>query len=213
MTVESLRNILKRARIPKAAKLNLAATLSQSAPNVDVSGKDGNRFLWSITQSGQDYVRNLLNLPDADIEIEHDVSTLKSIVNSISNTQTADYINEAIKCISVGALRASVVFVWAGVVDRLKKEIIACDKKLINSAAKKFDSKARTIKKTDDFAYFKESTLLLISVELGILDKNEKGILEEALNLRNKCGHPGKYKAGPKKVSSFIEDVTGIIFK
>lgn len=213
MTVESLRTILKRARIPKVAKLNLAATLSHSAPYVDVSGKEGNRFLWSITQSGQDYVRKLLNLPEADIEIEHDLSTLKSIINSITDADTSDYIDEAIKCISVGALRASVVFIWSGAVDKLKKTIIAYDKKEINNAAKRFDPKARSIKKADDFAYFKESTLLLIAVELGILDKNEKGILEEALNVRNKCGHPGKYRVGQKKVSSFIEDVTGILFK
>jgi len=47
---------------------------------------------------------------------------------------------------------------------------------------------------------------------LFVLDKNEKDILEEALNLRNKCGHPGKYKLGPKKVSSFIEDIVNIVF-
>jgi len=213
MTVESLRAILKRARIPKAAKLNLAATLSQSAPYVDVSGKKGNRFLWSITQSGQDYIRKLLNLPESDIEIEHDVSSLKSIIKSITDVDTSDYVNEAIKCISVGALRAAVVFVWSGAVDKLKKTIMAFDKKEINNVAKRFDPKARLIKKVDDFAYFKESTLLLIALDLGILDKNEKGILEEALNLRNKCGHPGKYKIGQKKVSSFIEDVSGILFK
>jgi hypothetical protein len=36
--------------------------------------------------------------------------------------------------------------------------------------------------------------------------------LEEALNLRNRCGHPTKYRPGEKKVSSFIEDVAGIVF-
>jgi hypothetical protein len=213
VTVESLRNILKRARIPKAARLNLAASLAQSAPYVDVTGKKGNRFLWSITQSGQDYVRKLLNLPEADIELEHDISALKTIIDSISDADTSDYIDEAIKCISVGSLRAAIVFVWSGAVNKLKNTIIGHDRVEINSAAKKFDPKARVIKKVDDFAYFKESTLLLIALELGILDKNEKGILEEALNVRNKCGHPGKYRVGQKKVGSFIEDVTGILFK
>lgn len=213
MTVESLRTILKRARIPKAAKLNLAAVLSQSAPYVDVSGKEGNRFLWAITQTGQDHIRKLLNLPEADIEIEHNVSSLESLVQSITDEDTSDYIKEAIKCISVNALRAAVVFTWAGVVHEIKSKIMKLGKKEINNAAMKFDAKARLVKRIDDFAYFKESTLLLIAQELGIFDKNEKSILEDALNIRNKCGHPGKYKIGLKKVSSFIEDVTGILFK
>ncbi len=212
LTVESIRTLLKRDRVPKAAKLNLAAVLSQSAPYVDVIGKTGNRFLWSITQTGQDYIRKLLELPEADIEIEHDVSSLEKVVQSVSDDDIADYIKESIKCLSVGALRASVVFLWAGAVNSIKTKIMSHSKKDINKTAAKYDSKARLVKRIDDLIYFKESTLLLIAQELGILDKNEKVVLEEALNLRNKCGHPGKYKIGPKKVSSFIEDVTGIVF-
>lgn len=213
MTVEALRTVLKRARIPKAAKLNLAAILSQSAPYVDVSGKDGNRFLWTITQTGQDYIRKLLNLPESDIEIEHDVSYLEAITRAISDEDTSDYIKESIKCISVGALRASVVFLWAGAVHSIRNEIMAHSKKEINKATVKYDNNARSVKRFNDLIYFKESKLILIAQELGIFDKNEKGVLEEALKLRNKCGHPGKYKVGPKKVSSFIEDVSGIVFK
>jgi hypothetical protein len=33
-----------------------------------------------------------------------------------------------------------------------------------------------------------------------------------SLNLRNRCGHPTKYKPGSAKVSSFIEDVVGIVW-
>jgi len=213
MSVEALRSLLKRARIPRAAKLNLAAVLSKSAPYVDIAGKDGSRFLWAITQTGQDYVRKVLDLPEADIEIEHDVSSLHKIVQLITDKNTADYISESIRCISVGALRAAIVFVWAGAVHKIRNNIMCYKKQDINAANKKFDPKARSIKKIDDLAYIKESTLLLIAQELGMFDKNEKGILEEGLNLRNKCGHPGKYKVGPKKVSSFIEDVTSIVFK
>jgi len=33
----------------------------------------------------------------------------------------------------------------------------------------------------------------------------------EALDLRNRCGHPTNYRPGVKRVSSFIEDVVGIV--
>jgi hypothetical protein len=53
---------------------------------------------------------------------------------------------------------------------------------------------------------------LLAAKDLGQLDKNQKDTLEEALDLRNRCGHPGKYKPGVKKVSSYIEDIVSIVF-
>jgi hypothetical protein len=37
-------------------------------------------------------------------------------------------------------------------------------------------------------------------------------MLEHGLDLGNACGHASKYTPGGKKVSSFIEDVVGIVF-
>ena len=176
------------------------------------AGKKGKRFLWSLTPTGQEHVRSLLGLPAKDVEIEHDVSSLETLVASISDKSIADYIQEAIKCLSVDALRAAVVFVWAGVVRKIQEDVLACGPSNVTAAIQKHDPKARPVKRLDDFSYIKESVLLLAAQELGIFDKNERGILEEALDLRNKCGHPGKYRPGPKKVSSFIEDVVGIVF-
>jgi len=68
------------------------------------------------------------------------------------------------------------------------------------------------MKAIDDFFYAKESILLLVTQDVGLFDKNERGILEETLGLRNKCEHPGKYRPGPKKVSSFVEDVINVVF-
>jgi len=48
--------------------------------------------------------------------------------------------------------------------------------------------------------------------ELGMVDKGEKSTLDEALNLRNRCGHPTNYVPRDHKAASFIEDVTGIVF-
>lgn len=213
LTVEGLRALLKRAKIPKAARLNLAATLSQSAPYVDTVGKDGNRFLWALTNTGEAHIRDLLNLPAHDIEIENDVSSLETLISGISDKDVCDYLDEAIKCLQVNALRASVVFLWSGSVKQIRDDVFACGVGNINSALMKFDPKAKLIRKLDDLVLVKESTLLLVAQEIGLFDKNQRAVLEDCLNLRNKCGHPGKYKVGPKKVSSFIEDLVGILFK
>jgi hypothetical protein len=100
----------------------------------------------------------------------------------------------------------------SGVVKKIRDDVFSCGPTNVNAALLKFDSKAKNVTKVDDLVLVKESTLLLAAQELGLYDKNQRGVLEDCLNLRNKCGHPGKYKAGPKKVSSFIEDLVGIVF-
>ncbi|MBB5360413.1 hypothetical protein HDE76_003657 [Rhodanobacter sp. ANJX3] len=213
ITIESLRALLKRGRVPRAGTLNLADTISKSAPYVHLAGKEGKRFLWSLTSSGQDYVRKLLQLPANDVEVENDVATLKALISKVGDTDVSDYLEEALKCLQVNALRATVVFVWSGAVKKIRDDVFACGAVNVNVAVQKHDQKAKTINKVDDLVLIKEVTLLLASQELGLYDKNQKLVLEEGLNLRNKCGHAGKYKVGPKKVSSFIEDLISIVFK
>ena len=82
----------------------------------------------------------------------------------------------------------------------------------LNRALTKQDPKARQVKKIEDFAWVKDRTFLDACPELGVLDKGEKDTLVEALGLRNRCGHPTKYKPGANKARSFIEDVVGIVF-
>jgi hypothetical protein len=213
ITVEDLRRLLKRAHIKNASKINLADILSRSAPYVESPGRQGHRFLWSLTSTGQTYIRSILSLPEADAEIEHDVYDLKTLVDSISDIEVSDYVKESIICLSVNALRASVVFLWSAAIRDIQQKIIIHNLNDINISVQKYDPKAKQIKRIEDLSYIKESTALLVAQDLGIFDKNQRDVLEQALNLRNKCGHPGKYKLGPKKVSSFIEDIVGILFQ
>lgn len=213
LTVEGLRALLKRARVPRADKLNLADTLSKCAPFVDASGKQGNRFLWVLTSTGQDRVRQILSLPENDVEIENDVVELQALIQKVNDEDVAGYLSEAVKCLQVGALRATVVFAWSGAIKKIRDDVFACGAVAADAAIKKYDPKAKNVSKVDDLVLVKEATLLLAAQDLGLYDKNERSVLEECLNLRNKCGHPGKYKSGPKKVSSFLEDMIGVVFK
>jgi hypothetical protein len=146
-------------------------------------------------------------------EMEHSVTSLESIAAKITNGDVRDYILESIKCLRFDALRPAIVFLWAGAVSVLREKCVAKGLPQINTAIRVHDSRAREIKKSDDFAYIKESILLLGAEGVGVLDKNERTTLEDALNLRNKSGHPTKYNPGIVKASSFVEDVIGIVFK
>ena len=81
----------------------------------------------------------------------------------------------------------------------------------VNLAIQKHDQKARKLSSSDDFAYVKDKTMLLALEDLGLVDKGQRSVLEEGLGLRNRSGHPTKYRPGVNKVSSFIEDLVGIV--
>jgi hypothetical protein len=169
-------------------------------------------MLWRLTESGAGYVRDLLGLPATEPEIEHEAGGLADLASKIQDPEVRGYVEEAIKCLQVDALRASVVFVWSGAMRVLQQEMLTQVPATVTAALQKHDPKARKVSTVDHFAYIKDRTVLLGALELGVLDKSEKDTLQEALDLRNRCGHPGKYKPGAKKVSSFIEDVVSILF-
>lgn len=213
LSVEQIKERLRRARAPHWKKANISDVLIKSGHSVDTPGTHDSKRLWNLTPSGIDQVQKLLNLQSAETEIEHDVGSLKTITTNIADKSVKDYINEAIKCLQVGALRACVVFLWSGAIRTIQNLLLNYSESQRNAAIKKHDLKARNVNLIDHFAYIKDRTTILSAFELGIFDKNQKDTLEESLSLRNRCGHPGKYKPGVKKVSSFIEDIVSIIYK
>jgi hypothetical protein len=212
LTTEEIRTELVRARVPRASKINVADVLNKSGALVDSPGASGNRRLWQLTTTGEAHIRTALSLPSAEPEIEHDVATLEALAAKIGDILVREYILEAIKCLSVGALRAAIVFLWTGAIRTLQEQAFTKHYANLNAAITKHDQKARAVNKLEDFAYVRDSTALLVFQELGILDKGEKATLGEALDLRNRCGHPTRYVPGVKKASSFIEDVIGVVF-
>jgi hypothetical protein len=104
------------------------------------------------------------------------------------------------------------VFLWSGAIKTIQLRMLAVAQAQVNAAIHKHDPQARNVTRPDHFAYVKDKISILAAMDLGLLDKSEKDTLIEALDLRNRSGHPGKYKPGVKKVSSFIEDVISIVF-
>ncbi len=212
MTVSEIRQSLKRARAPGYAKVNVADVVNKCGALVDTSGlKQGTR-LWNLTDSGREHVRTILDLPKADIEIEHDVGILENLSARVGDNDVREYLEEALRCLRVGALRACVVFVWTGAIRKIQIDVMAKGSKVVTAEVQKHDPKGRRISKLDDFAYVKDEIVLRVAKHLGLLDKNQKDTLTEALGLRNRCSHPSKYRPGIKRVSAFLEDVIQIVF-
>ena len=212
LTAEQVRQLLKKARVPRWSKVNVTDVIAKSGHYVDSPGTEGNKRLWSLTPSGTGYIQERLNLPSTEPEIEHDIGSLSILLKKVADKQITDYIDESVKCLQVNALRACVVFLWAGAIRTIQKNLLKYPKNVFNNALQKHDPKARQVNTIDHFSYIKDKITLLSALELGLYDKNQKDTLEEALSLRNRCGHPGKYNPGVKKVSGFVEDIVNIVF-
>jgi hypothetical protein len=214
MSVEQVRSALVQARVPNAKAVNVADALSKSGHFVDAPGSDAKgRKLWRLTEPGRHHVRTLLDLPADQPEIEQDVSSLRALADRLSDPMVQGFVAEAVTCLSVGALRATIVFLWSGAIRTLQGKALATyTAKDVNNAIQKHDPKARAVTRVDDFAAVKDKVTLLAIRELGLIDKGQWTSLQAALDLRNHCGHPTKYMPGPKKASSFVEDVINIAF-
>jgi len=212
LTAEQIKNALVHSRVPKAASVNAADVLAKSGSLVDSPGSSGAARLWRITDAGKKHVRDLMGLPEADAEVEHDVSELNRLLTRLTDPIVKGFVEESVTCLKAGALKAAVVFLWAGAVRTLQEKVILKGVHQVNTAISIHDPSARQVKKQDDFQYIRDKTFLLAAEGVGVLDKAERTTLEAALDLRNKCGHPTKYSPGPAKAKSFIEDVSNIVF-
>lgn len=207
-----IRKRLVDSRTPNVRSANITALLNQVGAYVDSPGLKNGERLWKLTETGAKHVRDLLGLKADSPEVVHDITTLENLISKVSNQDERDYLTEALVCLRVGALRATVVFAWVAAIRNIQLRCLAKGKKLM-PALLKYDPKARTVKSIDDFAYIKDATLLLACQDLGIFDKSQRETAEESLRLRNRCGHPAKYTPKEKKVSSYIEDLVSVVFR
>jgi hypothetical protein len=213
MTVAEVRAALGQARVQGAKQMNVAQVFSGAGHHVDASETDEKgRKLWQLTGAGSSAVRSLLGLPDDQPEIAMDVSSLRSTAAKLSDGVARQYVEEALLCLRVGALRAAIVFLWSGGMRQLQNKAAVAGWPEVSAAILKHDLRAKPVKKVEDFAQVKDSVMLLAIRELGIIDKGQWTMLDAVLGLRNQSGHPSKYSPGAKKASAFIEDLIGIAF-
>jgi site-specific recombinase XerD len=142
-----------------------------------------------------------------------DTTDLEYILAKVTDQEERDYLNEGIKCFKANALRAGVIFLWTASVYKIQKMCLTQSLGYINTELKKIYPKAKDIKVIDDFGYIKDEYLLELACKLKLIDKTTKEELKNnCLDLRNKCGHPGKYKPKGQKIKAFVEDIIGILY-
>ncbi|SIS07749.1 hypothetical protein [Microbacterium sp. RURRCA19A] len=212
MTAAEVRAALVQARITNAKNINAPDVLGRAGANVDVAGNaPGGAKLWALTETGRKAVRLAHGLPEDEPELEHGVGELEKVAAKVTNAGARKFLDEAILCLSVGALRAAIVFVWVGAIADVKERIWQRGATNVTTAFQKYNSRAQ-LKSHDDLLKFQESDILNVAQDLGVIDKAQKIVLGQALDLRNQCGHPNKYWPTVAKAKAHIEDIAGILW-
>ncbi len=213
MTAAQVKVAFSQARLTGSAKVNVPDVLSRAGANVDVVGNTERGVkLWSLTETGRKVVRELYGLPDHEPEIQHSVNDLNKVAVKAADQDVKEFLDEAILCVSVGALRAAIVFVWVAAIAEIKTRVWAAGAKKVNASALTRNQNHKSLTKRDDLLKLTESEILQIAQDVGVLDKAQHTILKQALDTRNQCGHPNKYRPGVAKVKSHVEDVAGVLW-
>lgn len=170
---------------------------------------------WELTEAGKTHLRNLgvSKISPAAMQVAVD---LRAYLDGISDTQTRDFVEEAIKCHEAELFRSAIVMSWLGAMNVLHKHVhlnhlaaFNAEMTRITSTAKK---KWKVAVTTDDLGKVPEGEFLDRIEALSIVGKNAKAQLKVALDLRNGCGHPNSLQVGVNKSAAHIETLLQNVF-
>lgn len=205
-SVTEIKEIAKRAGFRQADKWNVSSLLSRSG-GLAIRTDSG----WELTNSGKERVAHLAG-PAIAAFSQKIASSLRSHISSISNHETAAFLDEAIRCYETKLYRSAVVLSWVGAISVLHDYVVSHKLAEFNIDAVKRNPKWKAATTKDDLANLKEHEFLQILHSISIIGKSVKDELEGCLKFRNGCGHPNTLKIGENRVSAHIETLILNVF-
>lgn len=209
VAVSKINELADAAGFRAMRKWNVSATLGAS------KGKAIRTTGWELTDAGKMHLRDLgvSTVSPAAMQVAVD---LRKYLTDITDDQTRDFVEEAIKCHEAELYRSAIVMSWLGAVDVLQKHVHQHHLAAFNAEATRVASKGRPwkpAKSQDDIGKMGESDFLDRIEALSIIGKNVKAQLKACLDLRNGCGHPNTLKVSVNKSAAHIETLLQNVFE
>lgn len=139
-----------------------------------------------------------------------------SLLKKVKNKEEREFVEEAMNCLKINSGRSTIIMLWCAVLykiyDEIRKKGFGNFNIHYSRRYRNRRSRPLAVTKVDDFEYYPDSEVLLVSENLGIFDRTQRRVLEDCLKLRNMCAHPGKYRPKEHKINSFVEDLLEVIF-
>jgi len=167
---------------------------------------------WILTTSGKEHLIKSNYLTEQTSILKNDIEDLRAHLKAITDPNTKAFLEEAIFCMEINQNRAAVVFSWVGAVALLHDYVVKHHLTQFNNEASKRDSKWKQAKNSDDLSRMKEHEFLNVLEAISVIGKNVKQELQNALQLRNGCGHPNSLQIGVRKVAAHIETLILNVF-
>ena len=167
---------------------------------------------WEITEKGKGHLRNLgvSSITPAAMQPAID---LRNHLNKLTDPQTREFVEEAIKCHEAELYRSAIVMSWLGAMDVLQKHVHQNNLAAFNAEASRVNVKWKTAVSQDDIGKMHEGDFLDRIEALSIVGKNVKQQLKVCLDLRNACGHPNSVKISVNKSAAHIETLLQNVFE
>lgn len=206
VAVSKINELADAAGFRSMRKWNVSATLGAS------KGKAIRTSGWELTDAGRMHVRGLgvTSISPAAVQVAVD---LRAHLAKVTDQQTHDFVEEAIKCHEAGLYRSAIVMSWLGAVDVLQKHVYQTHLAAFNALATRVNGKWKTAASQDDIGKMSEGDFLDRIEALSIVGKNVKAELKKCLDLRNGCGHPNSLKVSVNKSAAHIETLLQNIFE
>lgn len=203
-----IRNRAKEAGFRVPAKWNESQILGASKGKA-VRAPNG----WELTEAGKKHLRDLgvSKISPAAMQVAVD---LRTHLKKITDTETRDFVEEAIKCHEAELYRSAIVMSWLGAMDVLHKFIHT--KHLSSFNAEAYTIMGNRWKKAvsaDDLGKMAESDFLDRIEGISVVGKNVKKQLKDCLDLRNGCGHPNSLQVSVNKSAAHIETLLQNVFE
>lgn len=207
--VAEIKALAVSAGLRKAKDWNVSTELSR-AKGLAIRGS----VAWELTANGRLHVDKLVGGPEN--RIQSVAISLRAHLAKITSANDKVFLEEAVSCFEHGLHRAAIVLSWVGAVSVLHEHVAAHKLADFNAEATRRTAATRTPWKaattTDDLGNMKERDFLDVLVTIKVIGKNVKAQLQQALDLRNACGHPTSVKVGENVAAAHLESLVLNVF-
>lgn len=141
---------------------------------------------------------------------------LSDTVGGISDAEQRIFADEALRCFSVKAFRASIVMTWNLAYDHLCRWLHADPTRLSAFNASllvKYPKNKTAISKFQDFADLKEFEVVETCAHAKLISKNLSDLLKEKLKRRNAAAHPSTVAITQAQAEDVITDLVANVLK
>jgi hypothetical protein len=197
------------AGLRKAKQWNVSLDLSRTK-GLAVFTKNG----WELTTNGRNHVAKLIGARED--RIENVATSVRAQLTKVTSVDVKEFLEEAVSCFERGYHRAAIVLSWVGAVSVLQEHVVKRKLPEFNNEATRRTANTKNPWKaavtTDDVGAMKEREFLEILVAVKVIGKNVKQQLQEALDLRNACGHPTSVKVAVNAAAAHLEKLLMNVF-